>query len=56
MRLLFYVWNYVSTFVGTIGRRNEYFWPGRRADCATAHLVAGCVARGCDGVRYGSDK
>lgn len=55
--LLVRAWRWAATyavaFCETIGRRNDFYWPGRRAGIATAHLVGRCVARGCDGVWYG---
>ena len=55
-RALYWAWNYAATFCTTIGRRNDYYWPGMRAGIGTAHLVAWCTARGCDGVWYGGVK
>ena len=52
-RVVRWALTYAATFCETIGRRNAYYWPGSRAGIATAHLVAHCTARGCDGVWYG---
>lgn len=35
---------YVRVFLATLGRRNDYYWPGHRAGIRTAHLVARLVA------------
>ena len=54
-RAIRWAWNYAITFAKTIGRRNDYFWPDRRAGIATAHLIGKAIAGACDGVWYSKD-
>lgn len=55
-RLSFAYWyglRFTQTFAANVGRRNDYYWPGRRAGlfltCAVAHIIA----RTCAEIRTG---
>lgn len=55
-RVAFAYWyclRFVQTFAANVGRRNDYFWPGKRAGLFFALWLAHLIAATCASIATG---